>query len=42
MAKNEISPEMKERLVKLAIGILTAVIGFLTGAGAQAATHLIR
>lgn len=38
MAKNDLSPEMKARLAKLAIGILTAIIGFLTGAGAQAAT----
>lgn len=42
MAKKDLSPEMKDRLVKLAIGILTAIIGFLTGAGAQAATLWIR
>lgn len=35
---NKIDPETRERLIKLTVAILTAIIGFFTGAGVQAAT----
>lgn len=34
----KIDPETRDRLIKLTVAILTAIIGFFTGAGVQAAT----
>lgn len=38
MSEKKIDPETRERIIKLVVGILTAVLGFFTGAGVQAAT----
>ena len=38
MGKEKIDPETRDRIIKLVVGILTAVLGFFTGAGVQAAT----
>lgn len=38
MGKDKIDPETRERLVKMIVGIVTAILGFFTGAGVQAAT----
>lgn len=38
MGKDKIDPETKERLIKMIVGIVTAILGFFTGAGVQAAT----
>lgn len=38
MSEKKIDPETRERLVKMIVGIVTAILGFFTGAGVQAAT----
>ena len=36
---NHIDPEKAQKVLKLAIYILTAILGFFTGGGVQAATQ---
>lgn len=38
MSEKKIDPETRERLIKMVVGIVTAILGFFTGAGVQAAT----
>ena len=41
MAQNDFDPEKTAKIVKLAIAVLTAVLGFLTGMGSASACNLI-
>ena len=37
MANNKVDPETMQKIIKVAIAVLTALLGFFSGVGAQAA-----